>query len=186
MEIKYQLQQVLSPKKYLPKALRQLPRFDTRKEVMRKDIAAVILIAKNYADFETKMKQKGYAVLKGRGIAFTDTKGVKVKGSELGYSLQTIEKMLLVKPELRSMMIQQKEGRRKDEWMQYNANKKEPIFTGNQEQLQHNFTAEEHKQAAQNLVEQLMKPHEQRESYAHLIAAKEKKEKKEGIASLKE
>ena len=40
------------------------------------------------------MKQKSYQVIKGRGIAFIDSKGVYVKGSELGYSLARIEKML--------------------------------------------------------------------------------------------
>ena len=32
--------------------------------------------------------------MKGRGIAFIDSKGVYVKGSELGYSLAKVEKML--------------------------------------------------------------------------------------------
>src|SRR5439155_10287830 len=45
-------------------------------------------------DFEAFMKQKNYKVLKGRGIAFIDSKGVYVKGSELGYSLAKIEKIL--------------------------------------------------------------------------------------------
>ena len=40
------------------------------------------------------MKQKNYQVIKGRGVAFIDSKGVYVKGSELGYSLAKIEKIL--------------------------------------------------------------------------------------------
>jgi hypothetical protein len=40
------------------------------------------------------MREKGYQVIKGRGIAFIDDKKVKVKGSELNYSLQRIERVL--------------------------------------------------------------------------------------------
>lgn len=41
--------------------------------------------------FEQRIKEKGYEIIKGRGISFADEKKVKVKGSELNYSLQTIE-----------------------------------------------------------------------------------------------
>ena len=44
------------------------------------------------------MKQKSYQVIKLRGISFVDNKGVYVKGSELGYSLATIEKILQLSP----------------------------------------------------------------------------------------
>ncbi len=40
------------------------------------------------------MKDKGYQVIKGRGISFIDDRKVKVKGSELNYSLATIERIL--------------------------------------------------------------------------------------------
>jgi predicted RNA binding protein with dsRBD fold (UPF0201 family) len=40
------------------------------------------------------MKEKGYEIIKGRGISFADEKKVKVKGSEVNYSLQTIERIL--------------------------------------------------------------------------------------------
>ena len=40
------------------------------------------------------MKEKKYQVIKARGIAFIDEKKVYVKGSELGYSLKTIERIL--------------------------------------------------------------------------------------------
>jgi len=36
---------------------------------------------------------------KGRGIAFIDQKGVRIKGSEVGYSLSKIEKILGQKPQ---------------------------------------------------------------------------------------
>lgn len=40
------------------------------------------------------MKGKSYQVIKGRGISFIDSKGVYLKGSELGYSLAKIENIL--------------------------------------------------------------------------------------------
>ena len=40
------------------------------------------------------MKEKRYQIIKGRGIAFIDDKKVYVKGSELGYPLKTIERIL--------------------------------------------------------------------------------------------
>jgi len=40
------------------------------------------------------MKSLGYQIVKGRGISFIDDKKVKVKGSEVGFSLMKIEKIL--------------------------------------------------------------------------------------------
>lgn len=39
------------------------------------------------------MKALGYETLKIRGIAFIDEKKVKIKGSEVGFSLMKIEKI---------------------------------------------------------------------------------------------
>jgi len=50
--------------------------------------------ARSYQDFEKRMENKGYLVEKGRGIAFMDDKKVRTKGSEVGFSLQTIEQVL--------------------------------------------------------------------------------------------
>src|SRR5664280_1429835 len=94
MEQKYSLQQVISPRKFLSKEMSQIPRFDARKTVMKDDVKECLISCKNYNEFEASMKQKSYQVIKGRGIAFIDSKGVYVKGSELGYSLATIEKIL--------------------------------------------------------------------------------------------
>ncbi len=43
------------------------------------------------------MKEKKITIERGRGIAFTDEKKMRVKGSELGYSLLTIERILAKK-----------------------------------------------------------------------------------------
>jgi hypothetical protein len=94
MELKYDLQKVLNPRKYLPKEQRNLPRYDQRKEKLRQHIKEALKGCKEFAQFEQKMKERGYEITKGRGISFTDEKKVKVKGSELNYSLQTIERIL--------------------------------------------------------------------------------------------
>ena len=47
------------------------------------------------------MKALKYEVIKMRGIAFRDQQKVYTKGSEVGYSLATIEKVLAQKQELK-------------------------------------------------------------------------------------
>ena len=94
MELKYGLQQVLNPKKFLSKEMRLKPRLDRRKELLRAFIKNALNQSKNYSEFEQKMKAKGYQIIKARGISFIDNKKVKVKGSEVKFSLQTIELIL--------------------------------------------------------------------------------------------
>jgi hypothetical protein len=94
MELQYELQQVLNPKKFLSNEMRLKPRLDRRKELLKACIKNALNQSKNYAEFEQKMKAKGYQVIKGRGISFIDNKKVKVKGSEVNFSLQIIERML--------------------------------------------------------------------------------------------
>ncbi|WP_018617328.1 relaxase/mobilization nuclease domain-containing protein [Segetibacter koreensis] len=101
MELKYGLKQVLSPKKYLPQQQRNLLRMDSRKEKLKADIKACLSASKNYDEFEHKIKQKGYEIIKGRGISFTDKQAVKTKGSEVGFSLQRIEKILDLQQQLK-------------------------------------------------------------------------------------
>jgi hypothetical protein len=103
MELKYQLKQVLSPRRYLSQEQRNIPRHDQRKERLQQDIKQVLSKSSNYQQFEQRMKEKGYAITKGRGISFTDEKKVKVKGSELGYPLQKIEKVLALQQQLQQV-----------------------------------------------------------------------------------
>jgi sulfur transfer complex TusBCD TusB component (DsrH family) len=51
------------------------------------------------------MEDLGYQVLKGRGISFIDDKKVKIKGSEVGFSLMKIEKILALKQDLVARQI---------------------------------------------------------------------------------
>ncbi len=114
IELQYKLQQVLNPKRFLSKELRLRPRLDSRKELLKACIINALNQSKNYAEFEEKMKAKGYQVVKGRGISFIDNKKVKVKGSEVNFSLQNIERMLQKKLiiELKNEKVQSLLGRR--------------------------------------------------------------------------
>ena len=94
LELKHELKQVLSPNAFLPKELRQYQRLDARKEKLKTDIKMSLAGSKNYEEFEQKMKALKYEVIKMRGIAFRDQQKVYTKGSEVGYSLATIEKIL--------------------------------------------------------------------------------------------
>ena len=60
------------------------------------------------------MKQKGYELIKARGIAFRDKQKVYTKGSEVGFSLQTIEKILVFKAALKQTFSEQKEQQKQE------------------------------------------------------------------------
>ncbi len=95
MEKKYDLQKVLSPKKFLPKQLRELPRHDTRKLQMKDILSSILSLSKTLDEFTTAAENNKIKVVKSRGISFIDNKGVKVKGSEINLSLQTIENQIM-------------------------------------------------------------------------------------------
>jgi hypothetical protein len=54
------------------------------------------------------LRQKGYEIFKARGIAFRDKQKVYTKGSEVGYSLKTIERILTLNSESKQTVLQQK------------------------------------------------------------------------------
>jgi hypothetical protein len=101
LELKHQLKQVLSPNAFLPKELRNYQRLDQRKMQLQVDIKQSLASALNYGQFEQKMKALKYDVIKMRGIAFRDQQKVYTKGSEVGYSLATIERILAQRQELK-------------------------------------------------------------------------------------
>jgi len=107
MELKHQLKQVLSPRRYLHEEQRLLPRHDIRKELLKERITKSISQSKSYLEFEYRMKQLGYEVIRGRGIAFQDKQKVYFKGSEVGYSLATIENKLNLQLRLSQNLTQQ-------------------------------------------------------------------------------
>jgi hypothetical protein len=100
MEKKYNLREVLNPRKFLTKEERLIPRQDIRKERLKRDIRETLQQVTSYQEFEKKMKALGYSVLKGRGISFIDDKKVKIKGSEVGFSLSKIERVLELKQKM--------------------------------------------------------------------------------------
>lgn len=94
MERKHQLEQVLSPRKFLSKEERILPRQDIRKEALKEAIAKFLKQSSTMKEFQNKITAKGYEVELGRGIAFTDAQAVRFKGSQVGFPLLKIEKQL--------------------------------------------------------------------------------------------
>jgi hypothetical protein len=94
MEQQYNLRPVLSPRRFLSREQQQLPRLDQRKEQLRNDIRQSLKECRDYSQFVQRMEARGYAVLKGRGIAFTDQQAVRTKGSEVDYPLRRIEDLL--------------------------------------------------------------------------------------------
>lgn len=94
LEKQFQLREVLSARRFLPEELRHLPRLDSRKEKLKTDIRDTLQQVKTFQQFKVKMKSLGYKVLKGPGISFIDDKKVKIKGSEVGFSLSKIERIL--------------------------------------------------------------------------------------------
>lgn len=100
LEKQFQLREVLSARRFLSEELRHLPRLDSRKEKLKIDIRDTLLQVKTFQQFEENMKSLGYKVLRGRGISFIDDKKVKIKGSEVGFSLAKIERILNLKQEL--------------------------------------------------------------------------------------
>jgi hypothetical protein len=113
LELKHELKQVLSPRKFLSQQQRlehkQEQRIDQRKEQLKQNIRDCLLTANNFTDFIRKMEQRKVQVYKSRGISFTDNKKMRVKGSELGYSLSSIEKILGYSLERRQQLHQKLE-----------------------------------------------------------------------------
>ncbi len=104
MENKFHLKPVLSPRAFLPEEQRDLPRHDSRKELLKQDIRQSLKASNSIQGFERQMNQKGYSLIKGRGIAFMDQQKVRTKGSDVGYSLMKIEKILM-QPQIQANAI---------------------------------------------------------------------------------
>ncbi|ODS72255.1 MAG: hypothetical protein ABS46_20975, partial [Cytophagaceae bacterium SCN 52-12] len=94
LEKQFGLTEVLSPRKFLPAGQRKMPRHDIRKEKLREDIRQTLQSVNSYDDFKAKMERLGYKLIKARGIAFVDSKKVRIKGSEVGFSLRKIENII--------------------------------------------------------------------------------------------
>ncbi len=170
MELRHGLQQVLNPRRYQTKELRKLPRLDQRKEQLKNDIRECLSKAHNYQQFEQLMRQKKYQVLKARGIAFIDSKKVRVKGSEVGYSISRIEKILSLPAEQKKVLLQK--------------DKTAALPTINIQPPQQSSFKEKQYQKAKELTlktnELLLKP-ETRQENIHPALLKKKRKKKRGL-----
>lgn|SRR5690606_7616158 len=100
LEKQYGLTEVLSPRKFLSTEERKLPRHDIRKERLKEDIRQTLQSAHSYDDFKIKMERLGYKLIKARGIAFVDSKKVRIKGSEVGFPLRKIESIISAQSKL--------------------------------------------------------------------------------------
>jgi len=78
MEKKYGLKQVLSPRRFLSEKEKQIPRQDLRKLRLKEKIVEALKEARDFAEFERRMKAQGYRIDKGPGIAFEDDKKVRI------------------------------------------------------------------------------------------------------------
>lgn len=107
-EIEYNLERVLSPRKFLDKTKQSLPRNDKRKIHMKEIISEAISKSSNIDDFKSKVEHTNIEVEIGRGIAFIDEKGVRLKGSQVGYSLKKLTDHFKNKNRNKSEIIQKK------------------------------------------------------------------------------
>jgi hypothetical protein len=107
LEKEYKLKEVLSARRFLSREQRLIPRHDSRKEQLRSHIRETLENVSDLNSFQKQMQNLGYKVLKGRGISFIDNQKVKIKGSEVGFSLATIDRVLHLKHQLK---IKQSDG----------------------------------------------------------------------------
>ena len=153
MEQKHNLKQVQSPRQFMSPRDRLQPRQNQRLDKLRADIQQTLLQVKTYEAFEQKMKSLGYQVLKGRGIAFIDDKKVKMKGSEVGFSLMKIEKILALKQQQELLPRQQHAGSDKP-----HSNPSRPPAGNNQLAGLEQSSEKELAKDAADLLEILLKP----------------------------
>ncbi|MBW0178485.1 relaxase/mobilization nuclease domain-containing protein [Sediminibacterium sp.] len=113
LELKYEFKQVLSPHRFLSHEQRLEhtleQRIDHRKEKLKENIRDCLLNATSLSDFIRQMDKRNVEVIKSRGISFIDDKKMHIKGSDLGYSLRTIEKILSYSLERRQQLHQKLE-----------------------------------------------------------------------------
>ena len=179
MEQKFALKEVLSPRKFLSEKERLIPRLDSRKEQLKKDIQQVLTTTKKYPQFEAKMTALGYLVLKGRGISFTDQKKVKIKGSEVGFPLAKIEKIFALKQEQekqQTTMSQLNIGKQlspKEAYQNYLSEKQQQQSVS---LLQ--ATSKSLEKEINSLIEGLMQPEQVLDQQVPSLLMKKKKDKK--------
>jgi hypothetical protein len=109
IEQEYQLTAVLSPEKFLPPQERNKKRNDSRKDAFKVIINRALLESSSIPQFVQQLNEFGYQVEMGRGIAFTDDKKVRVKGSEIGISVDFVKKQLVQNMEKQILISRSKD-----------------------------------------------------------------------------
>ena len=168
MERKYGLKQVANPKRFLSKEQRNMPRSDQRKEQLRENINDALKKSSDFKEFERQMGAREYKITKGRGISFADEKKVKVKGSQVNYSLQTIEQIL---DKQRSLALNLVHVSGQAQMIRVNKHHLE---------AQSSQSLDDRNVQQQTLLEKLIKPDEKAQGLNHHLLEKKKRRKKQG------
>ena len=111
------------------------------------------------------MKVRGYEISKGRGISFTDEKKVKVKGSEVNYSLQTIERIL--QTQSRQLPLKQVEENRSSD------NRAASILTA----FDQSYSNQNNNPPQEMFPEELLKPEQTDDELSKELLPKKRKKK---------
>jgi len=91
MEQAYNLVKVENPNKFQGK---NVLRDDARKNTLKEIVTKTLSQSQSIPQLVEKLEEAGITTEVGRGIAFIDDKKVRVKGSQIGLSLDTINKKL--------------------------------------------------------------------------------------------
>ncbi len=180
LELRFGLQKVLSPRKFLQESQRKLPRLDQRKTQLQKDIRNVLQQSENYTSFERGMQKRGYQVIKGRGIRFVDKRKVSIKGSEVGFSFSRIERILALKRQFEYAQNQERKLGGKDKYYLSH-----PSIDHDNKANSGNLSDVliQSSQAIGNLIFELMRPETDATTFGHITQSeyeKEQKKKKKG------
>jgi hypothetical protein len=118
------------------------------------------------------MKEKRYTILKGRGISFIDEKKVKVKGSEVNYSLQTIERILE-----KQKVLSNSQSVRKDESCYSNINHHQQLKK--EHRREHDFLSDNFIKEASKMIEQMTKPEQTNDHINNELLKRKRKKKRQ-------
>lgn len=97
IELEYNFRKVLSPKRFLPKDQRDIPREDARVLQCKAIVNEALNNSIDWDELQYELLAKGINIEKGRGVAFIDEKNVRIKGSKIGFSFDKIEKYFMVR-----------------------------------------------------------------------------------------
>lgn len=92
MEFKFGLQEIMNPRVFLANDQKDISRNDKRKQDIKISLQQSLKAAKTMNAFCKAVVANSFEVLKSISIAYVDSKGIKVKGSDMELSLLCIER----------------------------------------------------------------------------------------------